>query len=71
MECLAVPKLPNGLGWLYEIKLDGYRAIAVKSGGSAIFFPGAEIPSTGNTLSSSNVWLISPTTQLSTAKLSH
>jgi bifunctional non-homologous end joining protein LigD len=26
-------KLPEGPGWLYEIKLDGYRALAVKSGG--------------------------------------
>jgi len=32
MECLAVPKLPDGSQWLYEVKLDGYRAIAVKSG---------------------------------------
>jgi DNA ligase D-like protein (predicted ligase) len=31
MECLAVPKLPDGPNWLFEIKLDGYRAIAVKS----------------------------------------
>jgi ATP-dependent DNA ligase len=33
MECLAVPKLPDGPQWLYEIKLDGYRALAVKSTG--------------------------------------
>ena len=33
MECLAVPKLPDGSQWVYEIKLDGYRAIAVKSSG--------------------------------------
>src|SRR5262249_48453096 len=33
MECLAVSKLPNGPQWVYEIKLDGYRAIAVKSDG--------------------------------------
>jgi ATP-dependent DNA ligase len=33
MECLAVPKLPDGPQWLYEIKLDGYRFIAVKSSG--------------------------------------
>src|SRR5262249_30281115 len=25
--------LPEGADWLYEIKLDGYRAIAIKSGG--------------------------------------
>lgn len=33
MECLAVTKLPEGSQWTYEIKLDGYRAVAVKSGG--------------------------------------
>jgi DNA ligase D-like protein (predicted ligase) len=33
MECLAVPKLPDGPQWVYEIKLDGYRAIAIKSDG--------------------------------------
>jgi len=33
MECLAVPKLPDASNWLFEIKLDGYRAIAVKSEG--------------------------------------
>jgi len=32
MECAPVTKLPPGPPWLYEIKLDGYRAIAVKSG---------------------------------------
>ncbi len=32
MECLSVSKLPEGLGWIWEIKLDGYRALAVKSG---------------------------------------
>jgi DNA ligase D-like protein (predicted ligase) len=31
MECLAVSKLPEGSQWLWEIKLDGYRAIALKS----------------------------------------
>jgi ATP-dependent DNA ligase len=34
MECLAVAKLPDGPNWLWEIKLDGYRAVAVKSGGA-------------------------------------
>jgi len=33
MECLAVTKLPEGSGWVYEIKLDGYRAAAVDSKG--------------------------------------
>ena len=31
MECLAVTKLPDGQQWLYEIKLDGYRAEAITS----------------------------------------
>jgi|SRR5215467_14355613 len=26
-------RLPGGDGWLYEVKLDGYRALAIKSGG--------------------------------------
>jgi len=30
MECLSVSKLPEGLEWLWEIKLDWYRALAVK-----------------------------------------
>src|SRR5580700_4398516 len=34
MECLSVAKLPNGTEWVWEIKLDGYRAEAVKSGGN-------------------------------------
>jgi ATP-dependent DNA ligase len=33
MECLAVPKLPEGPEWLYEIKLDVYRAVAINSKG--------------------------------------
>ena len=33
IECLAVTKLPEGSQWVYEIKLDGYRAIAVKTDG--------------------------------------
>jgi DNA ligase D-like protein (predicted ligase) len=33
MECLALAKLPEGLDWVYEIKLDGYRAIAFNSKG--------------------------------------
>jgi len=31
MDCAPVPKLLDGPGWIYEIKLDGYRAVAVKS----------------------------------------
>jgi DNA ligase D-like protein (predicted ligase) len=32
MQCLAVTKLPSGPQWTWEIKLDGYRAEAVKAG---------------------------------------
>src|SRR5258708_39367963 len=38
MECLSVSKLPEGLEWLWEIKLDGYRALAVKSGTGVTLF---------------------------------
>jgi len=31
MDCAPVPKLIDGPGWVFEIKLDGYRAVAVKS----------------------------------------
>jgi DNA ligase D-like protein (predicted ligase) len=31
MECLSVAKPPDGVEWAFEIKLDGYRALAVKS----------------------------------------
>ena len=32
MDCLAVTKLPESANWVWEIKIDGYRAIAVKNG---------------------------------------
>jgi bifunctional non-homologous end joining protein LigD len=34
MECKLVAALPEGKGWTYELKLDGYRVIAVKKGGA-------------------------------------
>jgi ATP-dependent DNA ligase len=38
MECLSVSKLPEGSQWLWEITLDGYRALAVKSGSHVTLF---------------------------------
>ena len=37
MECQSAEKLPTGSGWLYEIKLDGYRMIAVRNAKTALF----------------------------------
>ena len=31
MLCLATEALPEGPGWEYELKLDGYRALAIKT----------------------------------------
>src|SRR5262249_49731918 len=38
MECLSVSKLPGGDQWIWEIKVDGYRALAVKSGTGLTLF---------------------------------
>ena len=38
MDCLPVSKLPEGSQRLWEIKLDGYRAVAVKSGGAVTIY---------------------------------
>jgi bifunctional non-homologous end joining protein LigD len=38
MECALVPKLPEGSDWTYEVKLDGYRAIGVKSDRETILY---------------------------------
>ena len=37
MECLPVARLPEGSQWLWEIKLDGYRALAVHASKSKAF----------------------------------
>jgi DNA ligase D-like protein (predicted ligase) len=33
MLLLRTDKLPEGSGWLHELKFDGYRAVAIKTGG--------------------------------------
>ena len=38
MECLPVEKIPEGKLWTYELKLDGYRIEAVKSGGKITLY---------------------------------
>jgi ATP-dependent DNA ligase len=38
MECLAVPKLPSGPEWVYEIKLHGHRALAINREGKLALY---------------------------------
>ena len=38
MDCLAVSKVPHGPEWTYEIKLDGYRLEAVRTGGKVTLY---------------------------------
>ena len=38
MECLPVDVIPDGPAWLHEIKLDGYRAEAVKHAGKVTLY---------------------------------
>jgi DNA ligase D-like protein (predicted ligase) len=38
MDCLPVAELPEGEEWTYEIKLDGYRLEAVRSGGETTLY---------------------------------
>lgn len=38
MDCLAVPKIPEGPEWTYEIKLDGFRVEAVKQHGKVTLY---------------------------------
>jgi bifunctional non-homologous end joining protein LigD len=35
MKCRLLEKLPQGEGWLYEIKFDGFRGLAMKNGAEA------------------------------------
>src|SRR5437868_3126285 len=38
MECKTVAQIPEGADWQYELKLDGYRAIAVKQAGELMLY---------------------------------
>jgi bifunctional non-homologous end joining protein LigD len=38
MECALVSTLPDGPDWTYEVKLDGYRAIGLKTSGDTILY---------------------------------
>ena len=38
MDCLAVTKLPESANWIWEVKIDGHRAIAVKSDATVNLF---------------------------------
>src|SRR5919108_2544832 len=38
MECALVSQLPEGPDWIYEVKLDGYRAIGVKTSRETIIY---------------------------------
>jgi bifunctional non-homologous end joining protein LigD len=38
MECMPVEKIPEGDVWSYELKLDGYRLVAVKTNGRVTLY---------------------------------
>ena len=38
MDCAPVSKLPDGSQWVFELKLDGYRAIGVRTGSETILY---------------------------------
>ena len=38
MECALFQSSPEGADWTYEVKLDGYRAIEVKTSLEAIIY---------------------------------
>ncbi len=38
MQCFAVHDLPDGADWTFEVKWDGYRALAVGGGGKVVIY---------------------------------
>ena len=46
MYARAAEKLPEGLDWLYEIKLDGYRCLAARDSKGVILWSGRANPFT-------------------------
>jgi ATP-dependent DNA ligase len=59
MECMPVVKIPEGDVWSYELKLDGYRLVAVKTNGRVTLYSrrGAIFPNASNT--SFEAWPVS------------
>jgi hypothetical protein len=45
MECLPVEEIPEGDVWTYELKLDGYRLLTVKTGGKVTLYSRVELTS--------------------------
>lgn len=38
MKCLPVERLPSGEKWLYEVKWDGYRTLAIRDGKTVLLY---------------------------------
>jgi ATP-dependent DNA ligase len=59
MQCLSVAKLPSGPLWTWEIKLDGYRALAVRSGKKVTLYSRLK-----NSLNIKHPYIVEPLTAL-------